>query len=54
VMGAACAVICGMVAIVGGLSVARDQWVDKPIRWVGMVFAIVIGGGTVLHALGVW
>ncbi len=53
-MGAACTFIAGCIVFVMGTAAAIDDWVDAPVRWTGGAFAVVIGVGTILHALGVW
>ena len=53
-MGAVCAILCGLIVALVGVVVWWDEWVDKPVQWTALAVGVVIGGGTVLHALGVW
>lgn len=53
-MGAVCAGITGAVVAAVGIWIFRDEWVDDDKRWALFALGLVFGGGTVLHALGVW
>lgn len=53
-MGIVCSVLCGLIVALVGVAVWRDEWVDDPVRWEALAGGLLIGVGTILHALGVW
>jgi hypothetical protein len=53
-MGTACAISCGIIVAIVGVAVWWDEWVDVPMQWSALAIGMLLGGGTVLHALGVW
>ena len=53
-MGAACAFVAGAVVLIICLGVVLDNMFLAWERSAAAVIGVVIGLGTVLHALGVW
>ena len=53
-MGATCAAVTGL--LVAGLAVLiwADDWVDDDQRWIILSGGVLLGVGTMLHAVGVW
>lgn len=48
-----CVGACAGIVAAVGILVVRDEWLDRNVR-LGGVFGILIGVGSLLHAVGVW
>lgn len=53
-MGAACSFFAGAIIFALAVLVATDNWIEPTPRLVAGVIGVIIGGGSMLHVLGVW
>ena len=53
-MGATCAIVTGLLVAVMSAVIWADEWVDDDQRWIILSGGLVLGVGTILHAVGVW
>ena len=53
-MGAVCAVVTGLLVAVMSAVIWADEWVDPDQRWIILSGGLVLGVGTILHAVGWW